>query len=97
MEYPEDVITTSKKGKKEVRKLVDYGKFVRYMYVDPNTGEKTENKTKLVLAHDGEYEEYFIIPLKQKGRFLLVPAEKKPNRKIWNDGEVMDLFDLLSL
>ncbi len=95
MEYPEEVITESKKGKKEARVLVDQGKFVRYSYVDVETGNR-DKKMKIVLAHDGDYEEYFVVPMKDGKRYLLIPAEKKPNRKLW-DGRPEDLFDLLSL
>jgi hypothetical protein len=95
MEYPEEVIAISKKGKREVRALIDRGKFVRYEYLDPVTGEKTENKIKLVLLNEqGEQEEYFIIPLKQKNKFLLIRSETKPPRKIWDKKEqkAVELF-----
>lgn len=92
--YPEEVITISKKGKREVRALIDRGKFVRYEYLDPETGEKSENKVKLVLLNEkGDQEEYFIIPLKQRDRFLLLRAETKPPRKIW-DRELKRAVDL---
>ena len=93
--YPEEVITVSKKGKREVRALIDRGKYVRYEYLDPQTGKKTENKIKLVLLNEkGEQEEYFIIPLKQANRFLLLKVEPKPRRKIWDKekGEAVEMF-----
>ena len=83
--YPEEVITVSKKGRREVRALIDRGKYVRYEYLEPETGKRSENKIKLVLLNEnGEQEEYFIIPLKQKDRFLLLKAEVKPPRKLWD-------------
>lgn len=92
--YPEEVVTVSKKGKREVRALIDRGKFVRYEYIDTKTGRKSENKIKLVLLNEkGEQEEYFIIPLKQKDRFLLLKSETKPPRKIW-DKELKRAVDL---
>ncbi len=97
MQYPEEVLTKSKKGKIEARVLVDSGKFVRYEYVDPETGERGENKVKIVLYNGRDYEEYFIIPLKQGNRKLLIQAEKKEDRKIWNHGDILDLFELLGL
>ncbi len=97
MEYPEDVLTRSKKGKIEVRNLVDYGKFVRYEYLDPKTRERSENKVKIVLYNGDDYEEYFIIPLKQKNRFLMLSAEKKGPRKIWDGNEAKDLYHLLGM
>jgi len=97
MDYPEEVLTKSKKGKIEVRSLVDSGTFVRYEYLDSETGKRGENKVKLVLYNGEDYEEYFIIPLKQGNRKLLINAEKKPDRKILKDGKVLDMFELLGI
>jgi hypothetical protein len=83
MEYPEEVLTTSKKGKLEVRSLIDRGTFVRYEYLDPKTGERTENKLKIVLQHEAGQKEYFIIPMKDK-RKLVIPVEPKGPRKLWD-------------
>ena len=83
MNYPLEVLTTSKKGKVEVRGLIDAGDFVRYQYLDPDTGEKTENKIKLVLKTKHGFEEFFIIPMKGN-RNLLIPVETKGARKLWN-------------
>ncbi len=94
--FPEEVITVSKRGKREARVLVDRGKYVRYEYLDPVTGKKNENKVKLVLlTEDGKQEEYFIIPLKQEGRFLLLKAEVKGNRKMWDEKKkkAVELFE----
>ncbi|MEM3411664.1 MAG: hypothetical protein QXK00_03265 [archaeon] len=89
-EYPEETITINKKGKKEVRSLIDYGEYVRYEYLDPITGEKTENKVKLVLkSKEGKIEEFFIIPTKT-GKNLLLKTETKGKRKIWNKGEIIE-------
>jgi len=85
MEYPEEVLTKSKKGKVEVRNLIDRGRFVRYEYLDTETGEPTEDKVKLVLIKENKKEEFFIIPVKGK-RFLMIPTEDKGERKLW-DGE----------
>ncbi len=97
MNYPESVLTESKKGKIEVRNLIDSGRFVRYEYLDPDSGKRSENKVKLVLYNGKEQEEYFIIPLKQKNRFLLLRAEKKGARKIWDGKEGVELYDLLGI
>ena len=96
-EYPEEVLTKSKKGKTEVRSLVDSGKFVRYEYLDPETGKRSENKVKIVLYNGEDYEEYFVIPLKQKNKSLLLKAEKKPNRKLWRNGKIIDLYEILGV
>ncbi len=95
MDYPEEVITVSKRGKREVRHLLKHGKFVMYDYLDEATGKRAENKVKLVLSHDGGQEEYFIIPLKEEGKFLMLRAENKGNRGLLKDSEIIYLEELL--
>lgn len=94
--YPIEVLTTSKKGKREVRSLVNRGTFVRYEYLDPETGERTENKIKLVLktavGPESQVEEFFIIPMKDT-RQLLIPVEAKGPRKLW-DNATNEAFEL---
>src|SRR3990172_53949 len=83
--FPEDVMTRRKKGEVEVRSLIDRGRYVRYNYLHPETGEPMEGgKVKLVLiAVSGTTEEYFRSPTKSK-RDLLIPAAEKGERKIWD-------------
>ena len=90
--FPEEVLTRTKKGEVEVRSLIDRGRYVRYNYLDPDTGESMEGgKVKLVLLSEaGRTEEYFIIPTKSK-RDLLIPATKKGARKIWDGARAVDL------
>jgi hypothetical protein len=93
MEYPAEVVTEGKKSKREVRNLVDRGIFVRYEYLDPETGERAENKTKIVLRkNSGEMEEYFIIPM-SGNRSLLLRAEEKGERMIWDVTKAVRLFE----
>jgi hypothetical protein len=82
----------NKKGKTEVRSIIDRGMFVRYEYLDPSTGEKTENKIKIVLKTEKGTDEYFIIPMKDK-RNLMLPVESKGPRKLW-DGNRNQAVDL---
>lgn len=89
MKYPDEVLTKSKKGRIEVRKLIDRGSFVRYEYIDPESGERSENKIKLVLLSDKE-EEFFIIPMRD-GRMLMLPAESRGERRLWDGERVVDL------
>ncbi len=91
-EFPDDVLTRTKKGEVEVRSLVDRGRYVRYKYLDPGTGEPMEGgKVKLVLISEaGRTEEYFVIPTKSK-RDLLIPAEEKGARKVWDGSRAVDL------
>ena len=90
--FPNEVLTRTKKGEVEVRSLIDRGQYVRYNYLDPETGESMEGgKVKLVLLSDaGQTEEYFIIPMKSK-RDLLIPAIEKGARKIWDGTRAVDL------
>lgn len=90
--FPDEVLTTTKKGETEVRSLIDRGRYVRYNYLHPDTGEPMEGgKVKLVLwAEDGRTEEFFIIPTKSR-RNLLLPAAEKGPRKIWDGAEAVDL------
>jgi hypothetical protein len=90
--FPEEVLTRTKKGEIEVRSLIDRGRYVRYNYLHPETGEPMEGgKVKLVLiAEDGRTQEYFIIPTKSK-RDLLIPAQEKGSRKIWDGSWAVDL------
>jgi hypothetical protein len=90
--FPEEVLTRTKKGEIEVRSLLDRGRYVRYRYLHPETGEPMEGgKVKLVLISDsGRTEEFFIIPTKSK-RDLLLPAAEKGARKIWDGKDPIDL------
>src|SRR3989304_9027485 len=48
--FPPEVLTRTKQGEVEVRSLIDRGRFVRYRYLHPETGEPMEGgKVKLVL------------------------------------------------
>ncbi len=90
--YPEEVLTRTRKGDLEVRSLIDRGRYVRYNYLHPESGEPMEGgKVKLVLRSDsGETEEYFIIPTKSK-RDLLIPASEKGARKVWDGTKAVNL------
>ncbi len=90
--FPDEVLTKTKKGEIEVRSLIDRGRYVRYNYLHPETGEPMEGgKVKLVLlAESGAAEEFFIIPTKSQ-RDLLIPAAEKGARKIWDGKQPVDL------
>ena len=55
-------------------------------YLSPETLKLADKKTKLTLKReDGIVEEYFIMPLKDPRRSLLVKAEgEEKNRRVWN-------------
>jgi len=86
MEFPETVITKSKKGKMEVRSLDRRGQYVICKYIDPETMKLADTKRKLILKDDeGNVTEYFIIPLKDPKRALLIiPEAEEKDRQIWN-------------
>ncbi|MEM5814982.1 MAG: hypothetical protein QXD89_00625 [Candidatus Aenigmatarchaeota archaeon] len=85
---PEDVLTKTKNGKIEVRNLVARGEFVWYDYRDPKNFKREENgKSRLFLKDsEGNLYSFFVIPLKEKGKYLLLETEREEkNKKIWND------------
>ncbi len=90
--FPDEVLTKTKKGETEVRSLIDRGRYVRYRYLHPDTGEPMEGgKLKLVLiAESGRTEEFFIIPTKSH-RDLLLPAAEKGARKVWDGTKAVEL------
>ena len=90
--FPEEVLTRTKQGEIEVRALIDRGRYVRYRYLHPETGEPMEGgKVKLVLmAESGAAEEFFVISTKS-GRNLLLPAAEKGARKVWDGQRAVDL------
>lgn len=87
MEYPETVLTKGKKGKLEIRSLDSRGDYVLCKYLDPKTMKPVDAKCKLILrANNGNVIEYFIIPLKDPKRALLISAEpEEKDRQVWNE------------
>ena len=87
MEFPETVVTKSKKSRLEIRSLDHRGSYVICKYVDPKTMKLADTKRKLMLKdEEGNIREYFIIPLKDPKRALLIlPEAEEKDRQIWND------------
>ena len=87
MGFSDEVLTRGKSGKLELRALHSRGYFVMCKYLNPETLRLADKKTKLTLKRqDGTVEEYFIIPLKDPGRSLLVKAVgEEKNRRVWNE------------
>ncbi|MEM5802253.1 MAG: hypothetical protein QXQ18_02615 [Candidatus Aenigmatarchaeota archaeon] len=87
MKFSEAVLTRSKKGKVEIRALDSRGRYVLTKYLDPETLKLADKKKKLTLKSDeGKIEEYFIIPLPDSKKALLIKAEKEEKvRKVWNE------------
>lgn len=86
MQFPESVLTRSKKGKLEVRGLDHRGRYVMCKYLDPKTMKLADAKRKLILEdEEGKIFEYFIIPLKGSNRSLLIsPETEEKDRQVWN-------------
>ncbi len=86
LEFSESVLTKAKNGKLEVRTLQSRGTYVTCKYLNAETLKLTDKKLKLSLRNEkGEVSEFFIIPLKDPKRSLLIRAEKEDKgRKIWN-------------
>jgi hypothetical protein len=70
---PETVLTKGKGGKLEVRVLDSRGSYVMCRYLDSKTMKTADEKRKLMLKdQNGIVHEYFIIPLKDPNRALLL-------------------------
>jgi len=87
LEYSETVLTKGKKGKLEIRSLDSRGDYVLCKYLDPKTMKPVDAKRKLILRdNNGNVIEYFIIPLKDPKRALLISAEpEEKDRQVWNE------------
>lgn len=87
MEFPESVLTKSKKGTQEVRGLDQRGSYVICKYLEPRTMKLADTKRKLLLKDEqGKVTEYFIIPLKDPKRALLIlPEAEEKDRQLWNE------------
>jgi hypothetical protein len=87
MDLPENVLTEGKSGKIEVRSLDSRGEYVICKYLDSKTMKLADQKRKLMLkGDDGKIVEYFIIPLKDPNRALLISSKtEEKERQIWNE------------
>lgn len=90
--YPDEVIAINKQGKKEVRVLVEQGKYVKYTYIDPKTNKIVrQGKESIILKNkQGKQEHLFIIPI--KGKSLLIRKLDDKKRKVWDKNKSVDLF-----
>jgi hypothetical protein len=87
VDFPETVLTEGKKKKLEVRSLDHRGRYVMCKYLDPKTMKLADAKRKLTLKdEEGVVFEYFIIPLKDPKRALLISADtEEKDRQVWNE------------
>lgn len=86
MSYPDSVLTKGKKDKLEIRALDSRGQYVMCAYLDPKTMKPADQKRKLILkSADGHLTEFFIIPLSDSKRSLLVKSEPEEKEiQLWN-------------
>ena len=86
MKFSESVLAKGKGAKLEVRTLDSRGSYVICKYLNPETLKLSDKKVKLSLKNEkGEVTEYFVIPLKDPKRSLMVSADKEEReRKVWN-------------
>ena len=89
MDLPENVLTKGKAGKLEVRALDSRGNYVMCKYLDAKTMKPADKKRKLVLKdQNGNVLEYFIIPIKDPNRALLLTARsEEKERQVWNESQ----------
>ncbi|MGA8857642.1 MAG: hypothetical protein WB643_10810 [Candidatus Bathyarchaeia archaeon] len=89
MDLPENVLTKGKAGKLEVRALDSRGSYVMCKYLDAKTLKPTDKKRKLMLKdQNGNVLEYFIIPIKDPKRALLLTAgSEEKERQVWNESQ----------
>jgi hypothetical protein len=87
VDFSEKVLTRGKSGRTELRALESRGIYVITKYLDPKTLKLADKKRKITLkTSTGEIHEFFIIPLKDAKRSLLIEAEKEEkDRKVWNE------------
>lgn len=87
MKFSDKVLTKAKSGKVELRAVDSKGKYVICKYLDPSNLSLSDKKRKLCLkSDDGKVEEYFIVPLKDQNRALLIKAKKQEKEvKVWNE------------
>ena len=86
---PENVLTKGKAGKFEVRTLDSRGSYVMCKYLDAKTMKPADKKRKLMLKdQNGNVFEYFIIPIKDPKRALLLTSRsEEKERQVWNESQ----------
>jgi len=88
LDLPENVLTKGKAGKLEVRALDSRGSYVMCKYLDAKTMKAADKKRKLMLKDEnGNVLEYFIIPIKDPKRSLLLTTESEKERQVWNESK----------
>lgn len=86
MNYPKETLTKNN----EVRVLEEKGKYIKYTYIDPKTGNLIKKgKYSLILKSQTSKRHLFIIPLKT-GKSMIVKDEiDKQKRKVWDKNKAV--------
>jgi len=89
LELSENVLTKGKAGKLEVRAIDSRGSYVMCKYLDAKTMKPADKKRKLMLKdQNGNVLEYFIIPIKDPKRALLLTSRsEEKERQVWNESQ----------
>ncbi|MEM4166482.1 MAG: hypothetical protein QW153_01205 [Candidatus Bilamarchaeaceae archaeon] len=83
--YPEETITTTSKGEKEARVIVDDGRFVVYEYKKLD-GKKVEGKYSILLVYkDGKKERLMIVTLKNEKEMIVDRVEIKGEMAMYDE------------
>ncbi|MFO8016795.1 MAG: hypothetical protein R6U32_06845 [Candidatus Woesearchaeota archaeon] len=84
MKCPAKTLTKIEGGKTACKVLVDEGRFVRYSYIDTDTG-RVEERYSIILDNGKEKDHYFIEQKHGKEEITKRTQEKESRkRKIWD-------------
>ena len=82
MKYPEEVLTKNK----EVRVLVEKGQYVKYTYLDSETGKPIKGgKYSLILESESSKRHLFIVPVKGNKSIIVKDEIDNEKRKILDE------------
>ena len=88
MKYPKEVLTKNN----EVRVLEEKGSYVKYTYIDPETGKPIKvGKYSLILKSESSQRHLFVIPIKGNKSMIVKDEIDKEKRKVWDKNKSVDV------
>lgn len=88
MEYPKETLTKNK----EVRVLEEKGEYVKYTYIDPETGELIkEGKYSLLLKSENSKRHIFVIPTKNSKSMIVKDEKEDREIKIYDKNKKKEI------
>ncbi len=82
MKYPKEVLTKNQ----EVRVVEEQGRYVKYTYIDPDTGQLVKKgKYSLILESESSKRHLFIIPMKGNKSMIVKDEIDNEKRKVWDN------------